>query len=132
MDGGLMRVLRGGTAALPNDLDRLQDYLSMTAQLLTEKATELEPSWAQARMAAAELETLLRLERQVAEKAADVPAASLREVLVKLDIWASLDPCDEEAPMEDGRDSLVRAARRDLARLMGERPARRPPVRSER
>jgi hypothetical protein len=118
MDGGLMRVLRGGIAALPEDLFRLRDYLMMTNDLLAEKAQEVETNWALACAAAAEIETLQRLEALVVEKAAAVPAGSFRDVLAKLDIWEALGPSEAETECGPQRDRLVQSARADIERLL--------------
>jgi hypothetical protein len=116
LDGGLMRALRGGAEAMPADLERLRAYLTMTRDLLAEKASEIEPTWALACQAAAEVETLHRLERQVVEKTASVPATNLREVLIKLDVWAEQASTAEDDALP--RDAIVRSVRRDLERLL--------------
>jgi hypothetical protein len=111
-----MRVLRGGAEAMPADLERLRTYLTMARELLAEKANEIEPTWALACEAAAEVETLHRLERQVVERTASVPAANLRDVLIKLDVWAEQAFTAEDDALP--RDAIVRSVRRDLERLL--------------
>ena len=117
VDDQLLRALREGPDALPMDLNRLHGYLHLISGLLTEKAQEHEPDWAQALAAAAEIETLQDLERAVAEKAVDVPARTLWAVLSKLAIWESLGPCGEEACSTSQRDRLIDSVRADLERI---------------
>ena len=117
VDNRLMRALRHGAEALPDDLSRLHEYLMLIGGLLHEKATELEESWALALAAAAEIETLQKLEAAVSEKAIAVPARDLSEVLIKFAIWNALVTGGEE--QEDGcdRDRLIRSIRNDIERM---------------
>ena len=80
LDTQLVRALREGSTALPNDLGRLRSYLGIIEALLAEKASELEPSWDQACAAAAEIATLQNLEASVAERAIAIRADSLEAV----------------------------------------------------
>ena len=113
---GLLRALREGGDALPEDLEELHGYLKLIGDLLSEKAIEHEPSWSLALAAAAELQTLQGLEAMVARKAAQVQARALGQVLTKLAIWQALESSDdgEETSL---RDSLVHSVRLDLQRL---------------
>ena len=73
LDDGLLRALQEGAAALPQDLNRLRDYLGTVQDLLAEKANEFEPSWDMAQANLAETETLLVLEEMILDRAAHVP-----------------------------------------------------------
>jgi hypothetical protein len=117
LDNQLMRALHDGPGALPDDLNRLQDYLRLIDALLAEKAQEHEPEWALALAASAEVETLLRLQGAVVEKAAEVRGRTLWAVLTKLAIWQKLDPCEDEESAPSLRDRLVLSVRRDIERI---------------
>jgi len=117
VDDRLMRALREGADALPEDLNRLHEYLMLVGGLLGEKATEHEETWALALAAAAEIETLQKLELAVTDKVVAVPARDLCEVRIKFAIWDALvagggtdeDCCD--------RDRLIRSIRKDIDRI---------------
>ena len=117
VDNRLMRALRHGAEALPDDLGRLHEYLMLIGGLLHEKATELEETWVLALAAGAEIETLQRLEGAVTEKAIAVPAHDLGEVLIKFAIWNALVTGGDT--QEDGcdRDRLIRSIRNDIERM---------------
>jgi hypothetical protein len=124
LDDRLLRAMRDGPGALPGDLRRLADYMEMIGGLLTEKAAELEPSWALACAAAAEIETLHALEQTVAERAIAVRATSLEEVRGKLAIWRALSPEGEGGERGSPRDRLILSIDADLQRLMRAKPPR--------
>jgi len=122
LDRRLVRALREGAAALPDDLAVLNRYLGMIEVLLAEKATEVEPSWNAAVAAAAEIETLQRLEGVVAERAIAVEAESLGDIFAKLEIWRALaegaaDAAGEDAEGRSARDRLVLSVVSDVERL---------------
>lgn len=113
-----MRALHEGPRALPQDLDRLHDYLRLIDGLLAEKAQEHEPEWALALAAAAETETLQRLEQAVVERAIGVRPRTLWGVLAKLAIWQRLEGCGEDEAEAPGlRDRLVLSVRSDVERI---------------
>lgn len=116
LDNRLVRALREGQQALPSDLARLNGYMKLIGALLEEKAAELEPTWALALAAAAEVETLQDLETAVAGRACAVEACSIAGVLTKLAIWQAL-PSEEEPTETSLRDRLVLSVRSDLERL---------------
>lgn len=116
MDVQLVRALRQGPAALPDDLDRLRSYMKLFGGLLEEKARELEPSWEAACAAAAEIETLQVLETTVAERAIGMSARSMGEIRNKLAIWKSLAESSEE-DLTSPRNRLILSIEEDLARL---------------
>jgi hypothetical protein len=117
VDDRLMRALREGPDALPEDLNRLYAYLMLIGGLLAEKATEHEPTWQLAEAAGLEVATLHDLEAVVADKAIRVPAGCLGGVLTKLAIWQALEPTGEEQTDATLRDRLVASVRRDLEKL---------------
>jgi hypothetical protein len=117
VDNRLMRALRHGAEALPDDLSRLHEYLMLIGGLLHEKATELEESWALALAAAAEIETLQKLEAAVSEKAIAVPARDLSEVLIKFAIWNALVAGGDAQEDACDRDRLIRSIRNDIERM---------------
>jgi hypothetical protein len=116
LDDRLMAALRGGAAALPDDLERLVGYLRLVHHLLREKASEHEPDAAMAEIAATEIETLLGLESVVVERVVSVRARDLDAALAKLAVWRALagGASDED---EGLRDRLVLSLEADLARL---------------
>jgi hypothetical protein len=67
--------------------------------------------------AAAEIETLQKLERAVTDKTITVPSRDLHEVLIKFAIWSALVAGGEAE--EDGfnRDRLIRSIRNDIERI---------------
>ena len=117
LDDRLLRAMKEGCDALPGDLDRLAGYLSIVTSLLAERAAELEPSWAMARAAAAEIETLQMLEHAIAERAISVRAATLHEVRSKLAIWHALAPGADDGDPGAPRNRLIHSIDVDLARL---------------
>jgi len=117
LDYRLVRALREGTDALPGDIGALLGYLRMIGSLLAEKASELEPAWDLTCAAAAEIETLLTLERTVAERAIAVRATSIDMVRGKLAIWRALGPDSEDCDMDSPRNRLILSIDEDLARL---------------
>lgn len=119
LDSQLTRAISGGPGVLPADLDRLHGCLGLVGTLLAEKAQEREADWAEVMTAAAEIETLFRIEDAVAERASGVPARNLRAVLTKLAIWADLSPDGDGDPARLRRDQLVESVRRDITRLAG-------------
>ncbi|MBP7002336.1 hypothetical protein [Amaricoccus sp.] len=127
IDDRLLRAMRQGAAALPEDLTLLRAYLRMIDALLAEKATELEPSWSQACEAAAEVETLMALEAAVTEKAIGVRARNLEDVRAKLEIWRALAAGASECDMSSPRDRLVLSIEADLGRI-GRTPRAAPGV----
>lgn len=118
LDDRLMRAMRQGASALPEDLTLLRAYLRMIDALLAEKATEVEPSWAQACAAAAEVETLQSLEAAVTEKAITMRARDLGDVRAKLEIWRALAASSSECDLYPSpRDRLVMSVESDLERI---------------
>lgn len=117
LDDRLMRAMRGGPAALPEDLALLRSYLRMIASLLEEKARDLEPDWRQACAAAAEIETLQGLEGAVAERAIGVQASDLEDVRVKLEIWRFLVQASFDEEMSQSHNRLVLSIEADILRL---------------
>ena len=113
----LEALLRSGAGELPCELGALGDCLRTVAALLAEKAGELEPSWSEALAVAAEIETLLGIERAVAERAIATPATDLAEVRAKLAIWQALTEAAADAHPGSPRDRLVRSVAADLDRL---------------
>lgn len=119
LDYRLVRAIREGAGALPDDVGRLRAYLRTIESLLAEKATELEPSWEQACAVAAEIETLQSLETAVADRAIAIRAADLETVRGKLAIWAELSPGSEDEDMGSPRNRLVLSVASDIDRLLG-------------
>jgi hypothetical protein len=117
LDDRLVRALREGAGALPEDLTLLRAYLRLIEGLLAEKAVEIEPSWIQSCAAAAEVETLQRLEEAVVERAIAVRAADVDAVRVKLEIWRALAAGEPEGDLSAPRDRLILSIEADLARL---------------
>ena len=116
-DNGILAVLQAGGGALPADLGLLSDCLQTLGILLGEKAVELEPSWSDALVDAAEIETLLALEVAVAERAIGIPAASLGDLRAKVAIWRALDEGGADAEPGAPRERLLLSIEADLARL---------------
>lgn len=117
LDYRLVRALREGSEALPGDIGELRGYLRMIDSLLEEKASEFEPAWDLTCAAAAEVETLLTLERTVAERAIAIRATSIETIRGKLAIWRALGPDSEDCDMDSPRNRLVLSVDEDLARL---------------
>jgi len=117
LTGVLVRALRDGAAALPDDIHRLNADLKLIAELLAEKASESEPTWTLAAASGAEVETLQKLERLVALKAASLEAARLPDVLAKLAMWEALGAGGEDDDT-DARDRLVGSVRCDLEAMI--------------
>lgn len=117
IDDRLLRAMRRGADALPDDLPLLRAYLRMIEALLAEKATDVEPTWAEACEAAAEVETLMALETSVAEKAISVRARHLEDVRTKLEIWRALAAGATDCDMSSPRDRLVLSIEADLGRI---------------
>jgi hypothetical protein len=122
LDTRLVRAIRGGADALPNDITCLRGYLRMITSLLAEKAAELEPSWEQACAIADEIETLQSLEVAVAERAISIEADTLEAVLGKLAIWRSLSPGTEDEDLGSHRNRLILSVEADVDRMLGRRP----------
>lgn len=118
VDDGLMRVMRHGKREMPNDLARLRTYLEMVSRLLSEKAREVEPDWALAEAAIAEIETLQMLETQVAEKVASLHAETLIDIQNKLVIWELLNSLGDDGEEESGLTQLVGSIKRDLDNIL--------------
>jgi hypothetical protein len=117
LDYRLVRALRQGSGALPDDVAQLRGYMRMIGTLLAEKAAELEPSWEQACATAAEIETLQNLEAAVAERAIAIRAESLETVRGKLAIWRALGPASDDDDMRSPRNRLILSVEADLERL---------------
>ncbi len=122
LDNRLVSAMRAGPDALPEDLGLLVAYLRLLAGFLEEKANELEPDWAQACAATAEIETLHRLEAAVAERAISVPADDLAGVRAKLEIWRALAAGAPDSDMSQAHNRLILSIDADLMRL--QRPKR--------
>lgn len=118
LDDRLVRAMRGGPQALPEDLALLRSYLRLIEGLLAEKADEVEADWPQALAAAAEIETLQGLEAAVAERAIGVPAGDLDDVCAKFEIWRALAQGAPEADMSLAHNRLVLSIEADILRLM--------------
>jgi len=116
-DNGILAVLQAGGGALPADLGLLSDCLQTLGILLGEKAVELEPSWSDALVDAAEIETLLALEVAVAERAIGIPAASLGDLRAKVAIWRALGEGGADAEPGAPRERLLLSIEADLGRL---------------
>lgn len=110
LDQPLMRALRGGAAALPEDIERLTAYMRLIQQLLGEKAVECEPTWAQTCASAAEIGTLQDLEAAVIERAIGLRLNDLDAVLIKFGLWRTLVDDDQNGL----RDRLVLSLEADL------------------
>ncbi|MBP7241121.1 hypothetical protein [Amaricoccus sp.] len=123
IDDRLLRAMRGGVDALPDDLALLRAYLRTIDALLAEKAMEVEPTWSEACAAVAEVETLMELETAVAEKAISVRAGNLEDVRTKLEIWRALAAGATDCDMSSPRDRLVLSIEADLGRI-GRTPRR--------
>lgn len=117
LDDRLMRAMRAGAEALPEDLARLRSYLRMIEGLLAEKAGELEPDWSEALAAAAEVETLQGLEAAVAERAIAVPAGDLEGLHAKFEIWRALLPGAPDWDPAHAHNRLVLSIAADILRL---------------
>lgn len=117
LDNRLVRAIREGAEALPDDLTLLCRYLRMIDGLLAEKAAELDNSWTQACASAAEIDTLHALEAAVAERAIAVRAKDLSEMLAKLSIWRALASGDPDADLGTPRSRLVLSVEADLERF---------------
>ena len=117
LDYRLVRAIRQGTDALPDDVAQLRGYMRMIGTLLAEKAAELEPSWEQACAAAAEIATLQDLEVAIAERAVAIRAESLETVRGKLAIWRALGPASNDDDMRSPRNRLILSVEADLERL---------------
>jgi hypothetical protein len=117
LDYRLVRAMRRGTAVLPGDIAQLRSYLRMIEVLLAEKASEVEPAWDLSCAAAAEIETLLKLEQTVAERAIAVQATTLDGVRGKLAIWRAIGPDGEDVDLDSVRNRLILSIDEDLARL---------------
>jgi hypothetical protein len=116
-------MMRGGPAAMPDDLTELHHCLSRVAEILAEKAVEREPSWTLALGSAAEIDTLLELEAAIARKAAELPGRSLQAVLDKLAIWHLLARGDDDSDEHSLRRPLVLSVIADLQRIVRREPA---------
>lgn len=121
LDDRLMRAMREGHEVLPDDLALLRGYLRLIEGLLAEKATELEPDWAQACASAVEIETLQALESVVVERAIGVRASDVSAMRVKLDIWRLLVAGDEDGHAGSSSHRLVLSVADDLERLEAQR-----------
>lgn len=117
LDDRLVRALREGALALPGDLTVLGRYLATIDRLLEEKAQELEPNWAQALAAAAEIETLQTLEGAVVQRASEVEAEDLSEIRAKLAIWRALVAGSPDGDLASPCNRLILSVERDLERL---------------
>ena len=117
LDYRLVRAMRRGPDVLPGDIAQLRSYLRMIEVLLAEKASEVEPAWDLSCAAAAEIETLLKLELTVAERAIAVPATGLDGVRGKLAIWRALGTDAEDGDLDSVRNRLILSIDEDLARL---------------
>jgi hypothetical protein len=117
LDIRLVRAMRRGPGELPADLGMLRGYLRTIALLLSEKASEVEASWPDACVAASEIETLLKLEAVVVERAVDVRARTLTDVQVKLEIWRATGAGYHEEDALAPRTRLIYSVEADLARL---------------
>lgn len=121
LTGVLARALRDGTASLPDDLHQLHADLKLVGELLAEKALEHEPTWTLAKVSAAEIEALQKLERIVALKVSETGAEGLPDILAKLAIWELLVSGSDGGDDNSVSHRLVRSVRRDLeAMLRGE------------
>lgn len=116
LDVQLVRALREGAAALPGDLERLRSYMLLINALLEEKANDLEPNWEACCEAAAEVETLQALERDVAERAIATKADTLSGVRAKIAIWKVLS-IEADEDMDEPRNRLILSVEDDLGRL---------------
>jgi hypothetical protein len=110
LDDRLLNAMGAGATALPEDMERLGGYMRMIQGLLGEKAEDLEATWGASCASDAEIVTLQELEAAVIERTLGIRAASLGEVIAKLEIWKALaDDC------ADGlRDRLVLSVLDDL------------------
>jgi hypothetical protein len=118
LDHALVRALHGGPAALPECPRRLAGYLETIEHLLTEKARENAPTWDEACVAASEVETLLALERAVAERVIGLRGDTIGTVIGKLMVWRALRPAGaDDTAMLSLRDRLVLSLEADLIRL---------------
>lgn len=121
LDFRLMRSLCEGESVLPDDVESLRGYLGMIEALLAEKASTFEQSWDEACGAAAEIETLHRLETTVAERAISVRAPTLSAVRGKLAIWRTLVKNADEPDCTSPADRLILSIEADLERLSDSR-----------
>lgn len=103
-------------ASLPENPDILAGYHRAATGLLAMLAERVEPDWAKAEKALAEIDRLLALQASIVAHVARRPAGSLSDVLAKLKLWsASRGDSDDEHSAED---DLVRSALQDLQRLL--------------
>ena len=117
LDNGLVAALRAGACELPSDLVALGDCLRTVGVLLAEKASELEPSWDEARAIGAEIATLLELEGAIVERACAVASASAADLRAKIAILKALDAGEPEADADDRRYRLILSIGDDLDRF---------------
>jgi hypothetical protein len=117
IDDRLMRAMREGHEVLPDDLGLLRSYLRLIESLMAEKAMELEPTWALACAAAAEIETLQALELGVAERAVNVQAVTTAQLRLKLEIWLSVTAAMEESQGTSVAERLIASISADLAQI---------------
>jgi hypothetical protein len=110
LDDRLLNAMGAGATALPEDMERLGGYMRMIQGLLCEKAEDLEATWSASCASDAEIVTLQELEAAVIERTVGIRAASLGEVIAKLEIWKALaDDCSDGL-----RDRLVLSVLDDL------------------
>ncbi len=119
LDYRLVRAIREGTDALPDDVGQLVRYLRLIESLLAEKASEIEPTWELACAAATEVETLHALEAAVAERVIAIEADGLEAIRGKLAIWRALADGDEDGDPASLRNRLILSVAADLERLAG-------------
>jgi hypothetical protein len=114
---GLLGMMDRDLRAMPRDLVDLRKCLAMVVDMLAEKASEHERTWALAAGAAAEVETLLQLESAIARRAAELRAGTLRAVLDKLAIWELLAQGDSDGEESSLGRPLLRSVIADLRRM---------------
>jgi hypothetical protein len=117
LDLRLMRAMKWGAEALPDDLGELLGCIRMLEALLAEKAVALEAEWADECEAAAAIGTLQELEVTVARRAISTPAATVADVRAKLAIWRQLAVTANEGELDVACDRLILSVEADLQRL---------------
>ena len=117
LHGGLAGIMCRGLDSVPNDPPALLGYLRAIFGMLRERAEEHEPCWGMTSAAAGEVETLLRLEGEIARRAAEMPAATVGAVLDKLAIWQCIAEAEvDDEPAWPGH-ALIRSVIDDLQRI---------------
>lgn len=117
-DGGLLRVLLQGPKALPSDVEQVGAQLAVIEKLLAEHAQETESDIEMEEARQSEVETLIRLEEQIAEHTVGLRADNLRKVMSKLGVWQLLAESDYDSYEFSVRDRIVHSICLDLQAIV--------------